>query len=73
MIKQLNSADTPILYAYSCQNLKFAENLIFKSNSAERWHKSDSPITLSYCVDSIIENNKWVGEFGQDKVLIEEV
>ena len=68
-----DSADTPILYAYSCKNLKFAENLIFKSNSAERWHKSDSPITLSYCVDSIIENNKWVGEFGQDKVLIEEV
>lgn len=67
---KFDSAETPVLYAYSCKNLEFKDNIIFKSNAAERWHTSDSRITLSYCVDSIIENNKWIGDFEIDNSLI---
>lgn len=68
---KFDTADIPVLYAYSCKNLDFSDNLIFKSNSAEKWHKSNSRILLSYCVDSNIKNNEWVGEF-QDKTILTE-
>lgn len=67
-----DSADTPVLYAYSCKNLDFSENLIFKSPAAEKRHASDSRITLSYCVDSTVKNNKWVGKFEEETVLTED-
>lgn len=67
-----DSADIPVLYAYSCQNLKFTENLIFKSNSAENRLKSDVGIRLSYCVDYTVENNKYIGKFSEGKRLVTE-
>lgn len=67
-----DTSDTQVLYAYSCKNLEFSNNLIFKSNAAEKWHSSSSRITLSYCVDSKIENNTWVGKFEQENVLTQD-
>ena len=63
-----DNADTTVLYAYSCKNLDFSNNLIFKSNAAEKWHPTNSRIKLSYCVDSTLKNNKWVGEFKVEPV-----
>lgn len=56
-------AETPILYAFSCANLKFTNNKIFKSHSADKWHNSNWRIKLSYCADVAIENNSWIGNF----------
>lgn len=67
---KFDTADTSVLYAFSCKNLNFSENLIFKSNAAEKWHKSNSRIKLAYCVDSALINNKWIGEFEDETVLI---
>lgn len=64
-----DNADTAVLYAYSCKNLNFSDNLIFKSNAAEKWHPTNSRIKLSYCVDSTLKNNQWVGEFKVETVL----
>lgn len=61
-----DTADTPVLYAFSCKNLIFQNNTIFKSNAADKWHKESTGIKLRYCVDSNVENNKWVGKFEKD-------
>jgi len=67
-----DTSDTQVLYAFSCENLQFSNNVIFKSNAAEKWHPSNSKITLSYCVDSRIEGNTFVGKFEQKTDLIED-
>lgn len=54
-------ADTPVLSALSCADLEFSKNRIFKSPSAERWHKSDHDILLKFCKDIKIEENEWIG------------
>ena len=61
-----DTADTPVLYGYSCKNLEFSNNRIFKSNAAAKWHKRDALIGLSYCVDAKIENNEWIGKFSDE-------
>ena len=66
-----DTADTPVLYAYSCKNLKFKDNLIFKSNAAEKWHKEDARMKLRYCVDFDVDNNKWVGNFKNELLKVE--
>ena len=69
---KFDTADTPVLYGFSCKNLKFLDNVIYKSNSAEKWHNSNSRIILSYCIDTKIDNNKWIGVFGDENFLSEE-
>lgn len=56
-------AETPLLHAFSCKNLVFENNRIFKSPSADRWHENQSFVTLKYCVDANIKNNDFIGEF----------
>lgn len=65
-----DTADTPVLYALSCKNLTFKDNIIFKSNAAERWHKESARISLNYCVDAEIDNNKWIGSFSGEMIKI---
>ena len=67
-----DTADTAVLYAFSCKNLRFTDNLIFKSNSAEKWHNSNSRIKLSYCVDCSIDDNNWVGNFSDKDIITKE-
>ncbi len=56
-------AETPLLHAFSCKNLSFKNNLVFKSPSADRWHQNQNFVTLKYCTDAEIYNNQFVGEF----------
>ena len=69
---KFDTADTPVLYGFSCKNLRFEDNIIFKSSSAEKWHPSDFRIKLSYCVDCTLLNNDWVGEFQDKTVCLED-
>lgn len=69
---KFDTADTAVLYAFSCKNLDFSNNIIFKSNSAEKWHNSNSRIILSYCVDSTIKNNEWIGKFEDTDIIVQD-
>ena len=64
-----DSADTPILYAFSCSGLQFTRNRIFKSPSADKWHPADYRIFLRYCVDASLTENEWIGKFSDNVVL----
>lgn len=66
-----DTADTPVLYAYSCKNLTFKENRIFKSNAAEKWHAESARMKLRYCVDYNVDNNKWIGNFTSELLKVE--
>ena len=63
-----DTADTPVLYALSCKNLVFKDNTIFKSNAAEKWHNESARISLNYCIDAEIDNNKWIGNFSGELI-----
>ena len=67
-----DTADTPVLYAYSCAGLRFEGNRVFKSPSAERWHKDASRIRLSYCKDVAVTRNEWIGRMGAAEPLVAE-
>ncbi|MBQ6823113.1 MAG: hypothetical protein IJP27_00525 [Clostridia bacterium] len=54
-------ADTPVLSAFSCAELTFSKNRIFKSPAAERWHHSDHDILLNFCKGITLEENEWIG------------
>lgn len=53
--------DTPVLYAFSTQNLIFADNRIFVSNSRKSICEKNALINLSYCNDVTIEKNILTG------------
>jgi len=65
-----DSAEVPVLYAYSCEKLTFSQNRIFKSPSANRWHPSDCQVKLSYCRDVSLQNNDWIGKFDLDSLVM---
>ena len=58
-----DTADTPVLYAYSVKGLEFKNNRIYKSYAAPKWHPNDCRIKLRYCVDADVSGNEWVGNF----------
>ena len=59
-------AETPVLYAFSCDGLTFARNRILKSPAAEKWHPANWRMKLSYCRDVVLEQNEWIGLFGEN-------
>ena len=59
-----DTADTPVLYAFSCEGLTFAHNRIFRSPAAERWMDISALIRLEHCRLAAIADNSWVGIFG---------
>ncbi len=67
-----DSADTPVLYACSCGGLTFSENRIFKSYSADKWHPGDFGIKLSYCRDTVLKDNEWIGKFNFGQLAVTE-
>lgn len=67
-----DTADTPVLYAYSCEGLQFSDNCIFKSPAAEKWHPCENRIKLRYCVSAQLKNNRWVGKFTDGTIVAEE-
>ncbi|MBE6777767.1 MAG: hypothetical protein E7541_00065 [Ruminococcaceae bacterium] len=58
-------ADTPALYAYATTDLRFTDNRIFRSPSAERWHAAEGYIRLKNCTATTIKDNEWIGNFTQ--------
>ncbi|MBE5867666.1 MAG: right-handed parallel beta-helix repeat-containing protein [Lachnospiraceae bacterium] len=60
-----DTADTPVLYGYSCEGLEFSRNRILKSPSADSWHKGRTAVCLQYCKKAVVKENEWVGNFGE--------
>ncbi|MBP3918838.1 MAG: right-handed parallel beta-helix repeat-containing protein [Clostridia bacterium] len=58
-----DTADTPVLYAFSTAYLTFAHNRIFHSPAAEKWLSYDGLIRLDHCKDVTVEDNDMVGSF----------
>ena len=59
-------ADSPVLYAYSCDGLSFRENRIFKSPVSDAYRDIDRRIHLRYCKNVTVQNNRWIGSFAAD-------
>lgn len=74
-----DTVGVPVLYAFSCAELTFSNNRIFKSPSAAGGEADG--IRLSYCNNVSVSKNEWIGLFStiecsQDNcknVLIEQV
>lgn len=49
-----DAGDEPVLYAYSCADLRFLNNRILQK-------KSEESVLLSYCLNSRIMENEWIG------------
>ncbi len=58
-----DTVGAPVLYAFSCSNLQFSNNRIFKSPSSPQETEKKAPIRLSYCQKVSISNNQWIGNF----------
>jgi hypothetical protein len=58
-----DSVGVPVLYAFSCSQLDFSGNRIFKSPSLPYEINQQSPIRLSYCQDVTVSENQWIGKF----------
>lgn len=67
-----DSADIPVLYAYSCAGLTFTKNRIFKSYGADRWCPGDWLIKLSYCRDAALADNELIGTFRSGSLVVTE-
>lgn len=66
-------ADTPLLYAFSCDGLDFTSNLILKSPSCNAYRSANKRIYLRYCKNARIENNQWIGLFTADVTVKSEI
>lgn len=67
-----DTADTPVLYGFSCEGLTFSGNRIFKSHAAEPWHPANCRMQLQYCNRVTVKDNAWVGKFVTDRILVAE-
>jgi hypothetical protein len=56
-------ADTPVLYAFSCEGLSFRENCIFRSPVGDACRTIDRRIYLRYCKNVTVQDNRWIGGF----------
>lgn len=68
-----DSPDTPILYAFSTENLVFSGNRIFHSPCAPKWHPGKWRIKLDYIKQAKLSDNTWVGEFCKDDDVVKTV
>lgn len=55
-----DTADAPVLSAFSCEKLVFDGNRIFSTPSAECVLSHDRDIRLSFCRDARVSNNEWI-------------
>ena len=62
-------ADTPALYAYSCDGLTFRENRIFKSPASDTYRDAKWRMHLNYCKNVTVEKNRWIGHFSAETVI----
>jgi len=63
-----DTADTPVLYAFSAAYLTFEHNRIFRSPAAEPWHPTAKGlIRLNRCSQVTAKENLFVGPFSLDR------
>lgn len=68
-----DTADTPVLYAYSTSYLTFENNQIYRSPSAEKWHpEAKGLIRLDHCRNVTAQNNRFTGSFTLSKYEVTE-
>ena len=58
-----DTVGVPVLYGFSCEDLVFSGNRIFKSPSLPRTAGKSAPIRLSYCKKVTLKENRWIGGF----------
>ncbi|MBR5870313.1 MAG: hypothetical protein IKZ09_04685 [Clostridia bacterium] len=60
-----DTADTPVLSAFSTAYLTFENNTVFRSPAAEKWHPTaQGMIRLDHCMNVTARGNRFVGPFG---------
>lgn len=67
-----DSPDVPVLYGFSCKDLVFEGNRIFKSYAGKRWHPGKAMVNLEYCQGARIGANLWVGDFALQRMIEKE-
>ena len=63
-----DSPDVPVLYGFSCEDLVFEGNRIFKSYHGKPWHPGKAMIALDSCRNVRIAGNAWVGDFRLERL-----
>lgn len=58
-----DTPDVPVLYAFSCEDLTFERNRIYRAYRAKPWHPGAALISLNACHDVHIGENHWIGNF----------
>ena len=58
-----DTADTTVLYAFSCDSLEFSGNRIFKSPSRKWWNRRDALVSLDTCRNARVVGNDVIGSF----------
>ncbi|MBE6607863.1 MAG: hypothetical protein E7633_04860 [Ruminococcaceae bacterium] len=58
-----DTVGVPVLCAFSCADLDFSNNKIFKSESISYEIEHKPAIKISYCNNANISNNNWIGNF----------
>jgi len=66
-----DTVGVPVLYAFSCAELAFCNNRIFKSPSSPNVTEKQAEIRLCYCRDVSISNNLWIGDFDRPACAID--
>ncbi len=56
-------SNAPLLYAFSCDNLEFSENKIYKSPYLNPMFENEKSIKLYYCTNSKFRKNSFIGKF----------
>ncbi|MBO5649041.1 MAG: right-handed parallel beta-helix repeat-containing protein [Clostridia bacterium] len=62
-----DTADTPVVYAYSTAHLTFENNTVFRSPAAEKWTDARGLIRFDHCVNVTARNNRFIGPFSIDR------
>jgi len=57
------SPDTPVLYAFSTENLKFRNNRIHHSSATPKWHPATTLYKVEHSKNVILQDNKKTGKF----------
>lgn len=63
-----DSPDVPVLYGFSCEDLVFEGNRIFKSYHGKPCHPGKAMIALDSCRDVKIAGNAWIGDFRLERL-----
>lgn len=58
-----DTVGVPVLFAFSCAELAFCNNRIFKSPSSPKVSEEKAQLKLSFCNGVSVSENQWIGDF----------